>query len=144
MLSFGELLRMFIGILANTLLYVQGGTEVSDNLYFKSAMFKSNKSLAEYVFSELKKLNFNPESPIDSDYMFSIAMNIDGVMVDVYLGKNDEESETPLWQIWPEQRISFFKKFFGKVNKSPELKARQVIENIAKNIEGVTDVAWDI
>lgn len=117
---------------------------MSDNLYFKSAMFKSNKSLAEYVFSELKKLNFNPESPIDSDYMFSIAMNIDGVMVDVYLGKNDEESETPLWQIWPEQRISFLRSFFGKVNKSPELKARQVIENIAKNIEGVTDVAWDI
>jgi hypothetical protein len=117
---------------------------VSDNLYFKSAMFKSNKSLAEYVFSELKQLKFNPESPIESDYMFSITMNIDGVMVDLYLGKNDEESETPLWQIWPEQRISFFKKLFGNVDKSPELKARQVIENIAKNIEGVTDVEWDI
>ena len=117
---------------------------MSDNLYFKSAKFKSNKSLAEYVFAELKKSNLNPDSPIDSDYMFSISISIDGVMVDLYLGKNDEESETPLWQIWPEQRVSFFKKLFGNVDKSPELKARKTIESIARKIEGVTDVEWDI
>lgn len=117
---------------------------MSDNLYFKSAKFKSNKSLAEYVFAELKKSNLNPDSPVDCDYMFSISINIDGVMVDLYLGKNDEESETPLWQIWPEQHVSFIKKFFGKVDKSPELEARKVVENIVKNIEGVIDVEWDI
>lgn len=117
---------------------------MSDNLYFKSAKFESNKSLAEYVFTELKKSNLNPDYPIDSDYMFSISMNIDDIMVDLYLGKNDEESETPLWQIWPEQRVPFIKKFFGKVDKSPELEARKIVENIVKNIEDVTDVEWDI
>lgn len=117
---------------------------VSDNLYFKSASFDSNQSLSEYVFSELKKANMNPESPIDSDYMFSIALNINNVVVDLYLGKNDEESETPLWQIWPEQKVSFFAKVFKKVDKSPELNAKEVIEKIVSNIEGVTDVEWGI
>ena len=117
---------------------------MSDNLYFKSAKFESNKSLAEYVFTELKKSNLNPSSPVDSGYMFSISTSIDNVMVDLHLGKNDEESEIPLWQIWPEQRVPFIKKFFGKVDKSPELEAKKIVESIVKNIKGVTDVEWDI
>lgn len=113
-----------------------------DCLYFKSAIFKSNQSLAEYVFAELKKSNLNPNSPVNNDYMFSISMYIGDIMVDLYLGKSDEKSETPLWQIWPEQRVSFIKKYFGRVDKSPELEARKIVENIVKNIDSVTDVEW--
>lgn len=117
---------------------------MSDNLYFKSTKFESNKSLSDYVFSELKSLDLEPEPPIDSDYMFSIGLNIDGAIIDIFLGKNDEESEISIWQIWPEQRISFFKKLFRKIDISPERKARNIVEKIVKNIEGVSDVEWSI
>lgn len=117
---------------------------MNQNLYFKTNEFGSAKELASYVHTELQKLNFAPKDPIDSDYMFSIEIEIDGVKLDIYLGKNDEETDIPLWQIWPEQRVSLLKRIFGKVDKSAEIRVKSGLESIISNIRGVIDVEWGI
>jgi len=117
---------------------------MNQSLYFKTEKFDSSKALAEYVHSELKKLSFNPQEPIDSDYMYTIETNIKGNFVDIYMGKNDEETVVPLWQIWPEQRVPFLKKIFGKTDKSVEFKVKEQLETIIKNIDGVSAVEWGI
>lgn len=117
---------------------------MNQNLYFKTNEFGSAKELASYVYTELQKLNFVPKDPIDSDYMFSIEIEIDGVKLDIYLGKNDEETDIPLWQIWPEQRVSLFKRIFGNVDKSSETRVKGELETIISNIKGVSGVEWGI
>ena len=118
--------------------------KMSDNLYFKTDYFDSNKSLANFIYTELEKLGYQPEKPQDQDYMYSITAYIEDVAIDFYMGKNDEESEPRLWQIWPEQRVSILKKIFSKVDKQPELLSRTKLETIVNNINGVIDVEWDI
>jgi len=117
---------------------------MNQNLYFKTSKFGSPKELADYVYSELSKLSLAPNEPIDSDYMFSIAAHMDEVVVDIFMGKNDEETEIPLWQIWPEQRVPFLQKLFGKVDRTAELKVKDNLESIVKSIEGVSSVEWGI
>ena len=117
---------------------------MNQNLYFKTNEFGSAKELACYVHTELQKLNFAPKKPIDSDYMFSIEIESDGVKLDIYLGKNDEETDIPLWQIWPEQRVSMLKRIFGSVDKSAETRVKFELETIISNIQGVSDVEWGI
>ncbi|WP_441004592.1 hypothetical protein [Pseudocolwellia agarivorans] len=117
---------------------------MNQNLYFKTDKFDSSKILAEYVYSELKKLSFNPQEPIDSDYMYSIEINVEGDFVDIFMGKNDEVTVVPLWQIWPEQRVPFLKKIFGKADRSAEFKVKEQLETIIKNIDGVSAVEWGI
>jgi hypothetical protein len=117
---------------------------MNQNLYFKTNEFGSAKELASYVYSELQKLNYAPKDPIDSDYMFSIEIEIYGVKLDIYLGKNDEETDIPLWQIWPEQRVSLLKRIFGNVDKSAKTRVKGELETIISNIQGVSDVEWDI
>ena len=117
---------------------------MNQNLYFKTSKFDSSKELADYVYSELSNLSLAPNEPVDSDYMFSIAAYVDGVVVDIFMGKNDEETEIPLWQVWPEQRVPFLKKLFGKVDRTAELKVKNNLETIVKSIEGVSSVEWGI
>ena len=117
---------------------------MNQSLYFKTSKFVSPKELADYVYAELSKLSLAPNEPIDSDYMFSIKTHVDEVVVDIFLGKNDEETELPLWQIWPEQRAPFLKKLFGKVDRTAELKIKDNLESIVKSIEGVSSVEWGI
>ncbi|KFZ38773.1 hypothetical protein HR45_05000 [Shewanella mangrovi] len=117
---------------------------MNQNLYFKTNEFGSAKELASYVHSELQKLNYAAKNPIDSDYMFSIEIEIDGVKLDIYLGKNDEETDIPLWQIWPEQRISLFKRIFGNADKSAETRVKSELETIISKIKSVSDVEWGI
>lgn len=126
------------------MLYALGRISMDRNLYFKSNKFNSNKALADYVYSELKKLSFVTLQPIDNDYMFVIPVHINNSVVDVFLGKNDEESDVTLWQIWPEIQISFLRKIFTKVDKSSELLVANEIERIVNNIDGVSDVEWGI
>ena len=114
------------------------------NLYFKSDQFGSNSALAKYFFAELKALGLNPEEPKDQDYMFIIKVSINDVPVNFYMGKNDEESTPSLWQIWPEQQVSFIKKIFGQVDKNPEEKAKSHLESIVNDIKGVSDIEWSI
>ena len=125
-------------------LYALKGLCMNQNLYFKTDKFDSSKTLAEYVYSELKKLSFNPQEPIDSDYMYSIEINVEGDFVDIFMGKNDEETVVPLWQTWPEQRVPFLKKIFGKADRSAEFKVKEQLETIIKNIDGVSAVEWGI
>jgi len=117
---------------------------MNQNLYFKTTKFDSSSALAEYVFSELKKYNLSPQEPVNSDYMFSIETKVEDTYVHIYMGKNDEVSDIPLWQIWPEQRVSFICKIFGKVDKSPELLVKDKLESIVKNIDGVSAIEWGI
>ncbi len=58
------------------------------------------------------------------------------------MGKNDEHSEPTLWQIWPEQRIPFLKRLFGKSNREGERLASSHLEQIVKDIQGVSAVEW--
>ncbi|MCG7537282.1 hypothetical protein [Pseudoalteromonas sp. OOF1S-7] len=117
---------------------------MNQNLYFQTNKFDSSKELAEYMYSELEKLGFEPDEPIDSEYMFSIVANVNGVTVDIFMGKNDEETEIPLWQIWPEQRVPFLKKLFGKADRTVETKVKGKLETIVKSIDGVSAVEWGI
>ena len=117
---------------------------MNQNLYFKTNKFDSSKELADYVYSELTKLSFDPNEPVDSDYMFSIEANVEGVAVDIFMGKNDEETQIPLWQIWPEQRVPFLKKLFGEAYRTAEIKVKSKLETIVKSIEGVSAVEWGI
>jgi hypothetical protein len=117
---------------------------MNQNLYFQTSKFDSSEELAEYVCSECTKLNLNPSKPIDSDYMFSFETNLDGMIVDIFMGKNDEETDTPLWQIWPEQRVPFLKKLFGKADRTAESKVKEKLEAIVKSIDGVSAVEWGI
>lgn len=66
----------------------------------------------------MSKAGFNPEAPIDQDYMFIITGYSDGETINFYLGKNDEESSPPLWQVW--------------------------LEEIIRNIDDAADIEWDI
>lgn len=116
---------------------------MSENLYFKSTRFSSNKALANYFHEKFKAIGFAPETPIDEDYMFIIPTKIDGEAVNFYLGKNDEDSNPPLWQIWLAIEASFFRKILGKVKKTAERKARTKVEEIVKRIDGVSNVEWD-
>ena len=117
---------------------------MNQNLYFKTNDFGSGKELASYVYTELQKLNFAPKDPIDSDYMSSIEIEIEGVKLDIYLGKNDEETDIPLWQIWPEQRVSLLKRIFGNADRSAETRVKGELETIISKIRGVSDVEWGI
>ncbi|WP_115717914.1 hypothetical protein [Gallaecimonas mangrovi] len=117
---------------------------MSLNLYMKTDKFQSNKGMAEFFHAELTRRGFELSAPEHEDYMYSIESTIDGEVVIFYMGKNDEESSPPLWQVWPEQRIPFLKKLFGKPNKEPEKKAKQSLEEIVNNIEGVDCVEWAI
>ncbi|KID56544.1 hypothetical protein JF50_11405 [Pseudoalteromonas luteoviolacea] len=103
---------------------------MNQNLYFQTNNFDSSNELANYVHTELLKLGISASKPIDSDYMFSTELNLDGVTVDVFMGKNDEDTEIPLWQIWPEQRFPFLKKIYGNANKTAELKVKNKIERL--------------
>jgi hypothetical protein len=114
------------------------------NLYFKSSSFKSNRDLAGFVFDKLKEYGLNPAEPKNEEFMYVIETTIDEARVIFYLGKNDEESEPALWQIWPEQSIPFFKRIFGKVSRAPEQKAKSYLEEIIHNIQGVSAVEWGI
>jgi len=120
------------------------GLKVNNVLYFKSSQFSSNKDLADYFLKEFTKLGFHPEDPIDSDFMYIISTQIDDIRINFYLGKNDEESEPSLWQIWPEQKTSVFSKLLGKVNMEPTEKAQNAIELIVKDIDDATGIKWDI
>lgn len=117
---------------------------MSDILYFKSATFSSNKEFAVFLFDELNKAGFSPEHPEDQDYMFVIKGYSGEQVINFYLGRNDEDSSPPLWQVWPEQQLSFFKKIFGNVDKAPELLVREKLESIVRNIEDATGIEWDI
>jgi len=118
--------------------------KMNNALYFKSSQFSSNQDLADYFFDEFNKLKYHPKDPVDSDFMHIISTNIDGMRINFYMGKNDEDTEPPLWQIWPEQKNSYFSKLFGKVNMEPTEKAQKAIEIIVNNISGVTGIKWDI
>jgi hypothetical protein len=117
---------------------------MNQNLYFQTNKFDSSKELADYVYSELTKLSLDSSEPVDSGYMFSIEANVDGIFVDIFMGKNDEKTQIPLWQIWPEQRVPFLKKLFGKVDRTAELKVKSKLEKIVKSINGVSAVEWGI
>ncbi|WP_102798384.1 hypothetical protein [Bowmanella denitrificans] len=117
---------------------------MSLNLYMKTDKFKTNKEMADYFYGEFSKRGFKPGSPENEDYMYAIESVIDGEAVTFYLGKNDEASIPPLWQIWPEQKVSFLKRLFGKPDRAPEEKAKRVLEEIVKEIEGVQAVEWAI
>ena len=114
------------------------------NLYFRSSNFNSNKALAKYIFNELASLGLNPAEPQNEDFMYIIEATIENEKVIFYMGRNDELSDPPLWQIWPEQKVPLFKRIFGKVNNSPETAAKALIEKIVGNISGVADVEWGV
>lgn len=114
------------------------------NLYFKSSNFNSNAELANFIFGELNSLGFKPSTPLSEEFMFVIETYIENELVYFYMGKNDEDTKPALWQIWPEQKISFFKKVFGKNRKNVEQLAKSHLEKIINNIEGVSAVEWGI
>jgi hypothetical protein len=114
------------------------------NLYMKTARFNSNRELAEYFHKELARRGCEPGDPEGHEYMYSISISIDGEAINLYMGKNDEETSPPLWQIWPEQRVSLLKKLFGTRDKSVEEKAKKVLEEIAREIEGVEGIEWGV
>ena|GEM_PF-2439375 len=128
----------------NRALYALKGLCMNQNLYFQTNKFDSSKELADYVYSELTKLSLDSSEPVDSGYMFSIEANVDGIFVDIFMGKNDEKTQIPLWQIWPEQRVPFLKKLFGKADRTAELKVKSKLEKIVKSINGVSAVEWGI
>ncbi len=117
---------------------------MSLNLYFKTDKFRTNKSLALYVYDELESFGFSLKKPENDDYMYSIEASMEGEVIYFYMGKNDEDSQPPLWQIWPEQSIPIFKRIFGKPNREPEAKAKSALEVIVNKIEGVSSVEWGI
>jgi len=117
---------------------------MSDNLYFKSDKFDSSKSLALFIHESLIKQGLSPSSPEDEDYMFTINAVFGEAIITFYMGENDEDSTPPLWQIWPQQNISFFKRIFAKVDKNPEVEAKKILEKVINEIDGVSDVEWGI
>ncbi len=100
--------------------------------------------MARYFYEALKEKGLELGEPIDEQYMYVIESEIDGEAVSFFMGKNDEESTPGLWQVWPEQKIGFFAKILGRVNTQPEQKAKLLVEQIAREIEGVTGVEWGI
>lgn len=114
------------------------------NLYLKTDKFSTNKEMVEYFAGKLSDKGVSVGEFIDEDYMFIFIGVIDGVPVNFYMGKNDEETHPPLWQIWPQQKVSFFNKLFGKPNLEPEEKAKSLLEEIANQIPGVQNVEWAI
>ena len=114
------------------------------SLYLKSDSFQSSKDLANYFRSELIKKGLEVSVPIDNDYMFSFQTQIKDKTVCFYMGKNDEQCSPPLWQIWPEQKVPFFERIFGKPDRHAEDYAKVLLEEIAQNINGVDGVEWAI
>lgn len=126
-------------------LYVNRDTPtMSKNLYFKTDNFKSNEDIASFFFDQLSAKGLVLEKPIDAGFMCSIVTKIDDEKVVFYMGKNDEPSTPPLWQVWPEQKASIFKEIFGKVDRTPENKAKSLLEEIVQGADGVTDIEWAI
>ncbi|GHA13950.1 hypothetical protein GCM10008090_24660 [Arenicella chitinivorans] len=117
---------------------------MSLNLYLKTDKFKNNMGMLMYFRDELSKLGYKLGSPVDEDCMCSIECIIDNEVITLFMGKNDEESSPPIWQIWPEQNVSILKKLFSKADKAPEVKAKALIEQIAQGIAGVDGVEWAI
>ncbi|WNO10623.1 hypothetical protein [Teredinibacter sp. KSP-S5-2] len=117
---------------------------MSLNLYFKSDEFETNKGLADYLYEELKKSGVSVSSPEIDEYMCIIESSINGEVVHIYMGKNEEESSPVLWQVWPEQVVPIMKRLFGKTDRAPEEKAKQLLENVVNHIPGVSSVEWGI
>jgi len=111
---------------------------LSNYLYFKSDRFSSNREFADWSHSGLTKLGVSLRAPIDENFMFCLPASIEGEEVTFYLGKNDEESTPPLWQIWPEQKVSFLKKIMGKANYSAQDKAKEYLNQLVDNLPDET------
>ncbi|MGF1767078.1 hypothetical protein L4D06_06795 [Enterovibrio makurazakiensis] len=60
------------------------------------------------------------------------------------MGKNDEPSAPPLWQVLPEQKILLLKGLFGKAARTSEDKAKALLEDIVQNIHGAKDIVQNI
>ncbi|TQF70124.1 hypothetical protein [Pseudoalteromonas luteoviolacea] len=117
---------------------------MNQNLYFKTSKFDSARQLSGYVYSQLQHLSFETEKPIESEYMFTINSKFNGTDIDIFMGKNDEESDIPLWQIWAEQRVSLFKKLFSKHDEEIEMLVREKLEILVKSIHDASSVEWGI
>ncbi|MBQ4810266.1 hypothetical protein J8M20_02915 [Pseudoalteromonas luteoviolacea] len=117
---------------------------MNQNLYFKTRKFDSARQLSNYMYLMLKNLSLEPEQPVDSEYMFIISTKFKGTKIDIFMGKNDEESDIPLWQIWAEERVSLFKKMFSKPNEEIEILLRAKLELLVKSIDDVSSVEWGI
>ncbi|MCE2028697.1 hypothetical protein [Sessilibacter corallicola] len=111
-------------------------------LYLKTDEFSSNEDMANYFVAKLSEKGLKLEKPIDAGFMCSVVSRIDDERVVFYMGRNQEPSSPALWQIWPEQKIPFFKVVFGKANRTPEDKARMILEEVVHAIESASDIGW--
>lgn len=115
---------------------------MSLNIYFQTDLFDSNRGMADYFAKALTEKGVLVSRPQEEDFMFYFDSTIDGETVTFYMGKNDEELTPPLWQIWPEQKISLFKRLLGRENRVPEEKAKILLEEITIQIDGVQGLEW--
>jgi len=115
---------------------------MSKYLYFKSSEFKSNREFASWIHQELRKAGEVVGEPVDNEYMYVIPVTRGVAKVNVYLGKNEEQSSPPLWQIWPEHKVGFIKKLFSKPSSDVEQHYKSLLFRLVNSIDGVSDVEW--
>ena len=115
---------------------------MSKYLYFKTDKFKSNENFASWLHSELLESGETPAAAIDNDYMFIIPVKRNGELINIYLGKNDEECTPPMWQAWAELKVGKLRSIFKKPDMQQEEALSKKLGEIVSKIDGVTDVEW--
>lgn len=111
-------------------------------LYFKTGKFQSNQELAEWFYKELLDSGESVGEPLDENYMVVIPVKREGELINIYMGRNDEECAPPLWQVWPELKVGIIKQLFGNYDLEHEECMRKIIERLVSKVEGVSDVEW--
>lgn len=115
---------------------------MSDYLYLKTDLFKSNKDMALYYANELKTFDIPVDKVVDLFYMYTFRAMIEGQTIHFYMGKNEQKCTPPLWQIWPEHKASLIKKLMGKIDPAPHNAARKLLEQITDQVPGASEVQW--
>ena len=115
---------------------------MSKYLYFASSRFASNKDIAHWMSQELMNKGITVGESMDNDYMFIIPIKIERASLNIYVGKNDEDCDPPLWQAWPEMKIGLFKKLVGAVDRTAQEKTCSILSDIVGNLDGVSSVEW--
>ncbi|WP_139306390.1 hypothetical protein [Methylomonas sp. LWB] len=115
---------------------------MSKYLYFKTAKFESNQDFANWLHQELCRAGEVAGVPINDEFMFVIPVTRGTGKGEIYLGKNEEQSNPPLWQVWFENKVGFFKKLFLKPSTDNEQHYKNLLFRLVGSIDGVSNVEW--
>ncbi|MBU2709204.1 hypothetical protein KCM76_24625 [Zooshikella marina] len=111
-------------------------------LYFQSAAFSSNPEFAAWLVSELEKSGYVIEKVADEGYMCVISAAKEKNKISFFLGKSNEPTKPPTWQVWPEAKTALISRILGKNSSHVVEVAKANLHAIISSKTGVSNIEW--